>query len=99
MVFERKCFIDPADIIAVQRECKCGATVTIPVERLGSDRWTASVANPCAQCGESSGLQMGTEETDAFLRFNIYLKEISKFLKGRGFTYRLEVKCPKEETR
>jgi hypothetical protein len=35
MTFEKKCFVDPADVIAVHYECgKCHPAVVVPVEKL-----------------------------------------------------------------
>src|ERR1035437_7376918 len=95
MTFEKKCFVSPADVIAVHYECgNCHAAVVIPIEKLKGDRWVTLAVADCQQCGKPSGLTMNTKEGKVFFQFNEALGELAEVLAARNLVFRLEIKCP-----
>ncbi|HEU0046554.1 MAG TPA: hypothetical protein VFQ43_02965 [Nitrososphaera sp.] len=97
MTFEKKCLIDPSDIVAVRYECdNCHAATSLPIAKIGSNAWAAEVTSKCAHCHTPTKLQDGTTEFNIFMQFNTFLKEIATAMQGRNLKLRLEIKCPDE---
>ncbi len=95
MTFEKKCFVHPADVIAVHFECgNCHAAISVPIEKLKGDRWVNVAVADCQQCGKPSGLKLDTNEGKTFFHFNDTLGQLAEVLTGRNLIFRLEIKCP-----
>lgn len=94
MTFEKKCFVEPEDILAVRFECSnCGSILTIPVKQISSTKIQKILDNPCSQCDKETGFPFGTSEMERFIRFNVTLSELSEAMKGRNLKFGFEVKC------
>ena len=98
MTFEKKCFIEPGDVLTINLECnKCLASITIPASALLGNRLTEAIKEKCSQCGERWGLDAETSEINTFSKFHEYLGLMRKMLEGgRHFKYRLGIKCPSD---
>lgn len=94
MTFEKKCLIEPDDIIAVQYECgNCRAAIIIPIEKLSPDSVASIAVASCRHCQTPSGFQMGTNETKSFLEFSRSLISIAAIMKGHNLKVRLNINC------
>jgi len=94
MTYEKKCFIEPEDILSVRFRCtNCGAMLTVPLNQISSAKLQVIVASPCSQCDKDSGFSYGTSEMESFIRFNMMLSRLAEVMKGRNLQYGFEVKC------
>jgi len=95
MTFEKRCLIEPSDVISVQYECDhCHAAVVVPIEKLDPDQAASFALSGCTFCKTPSGYQPGTVESRVFLNFNAALKEFAHLSNGRNLRMRLGIKCP-----
>jgi hypothetical protein len=94
MTFEKKCFIELSDIIAVQYECgNCRAAISVPIEKISAEYAATLTRQTCPYCQKDSGFASGTDETRCFLDFNAALKNVVGAMRGRNLKMRLDVKC------
>jgi len=94
MTFEKKCLIELSDILAVQYQCaKCRAAVSIPIDKLNPEYAAARIIRECPHCQTSSGFVPGTNESRAFVDFNVALKNVIGVMEGRNFKLLLDIKC------
>jgi hypothetical protein len=94
MTFEKKCLIEPSDILAIQYECdNCHAAIVVPIEKMDSDRSAAIAMATCPYCHTPSGFQAGTNDMKVFLEFNSALQQIGKVMIGHNLRIRLDIKC------
>jgi hypothetical protein len=94
MTFEKKCLIEPSDILAVQLECgKCRSAISVPVEKIDPDQIASMALAGCRFCQTPSGFQPSTQEMNALLGFITSLKQIAGHLAGRNLKVRLDIKC------
>ncbi len=97
MTFEKKCLIEPSDIVAVQYECgHCHAAIVVPIGQLSPDQIGSVALRTCSYCQTASGFSPGTQETNTFLNFNIALAQIAAVLKARNLKLKLDIKCDGE---
>jgi hypothetical protein len=95
MTFEKKCLIEPSDIVAVQYECdNCHAATVVPIEKMNADQFASLAMRACPYCQTPSGFQVGTQAMNAFLEFNKSLMQIANAMAGHKLKIRLDVKCP-----
>lgn len=97
MKYEKSCFISPTDITGVRLKCtECGASRTIPVEKLANANLHIVVTDKCPHCHTESNFPARTIELNDFVQFNALLSKLSKLVVGRNIEYRLEIACPPE---
>jgi hypothetical protein len=95
MTYEKKFLIELGDIVAIQYACaKCGAAVSVPIDRLNPDYAASRARTACVYCQEDSGFGAGVSETKFFLDLNLALKNAVGIMNGRGLRLFLEIKCP-----
>ncbi len=76
MTFEKRCLIEPSDFISVQYECSnCRAAIVVPIEKLNPDQIASIARAVCSHCQTATGFQVGTQEMNVLLQFNVYLRE------------------------
>jgi len=94
MTFEKKCLIEPNDVISVQYECdNCHAAIVVPIDKLDPEQVASLAVTGCRYCQTSSGFQKGTAEMTALLDFNASLRRFVELSKGRNLKLRLSVEC------
>jgi len=94
MTFEKRCTVEPDDIIAVNLECaKCGASVRIPLARMNAEQVHRLALSSCRNCQQPSGFSDGTTEIFAFESFVGTLAGLSATMKGRNLRLKMEVQC------
>ena len=94
MTFEKKCFIETSDILAVRYECsKCHVAFTVPIAQLDPNEAASFANTKCAYCQEPSGFAPNTQEIRTLLGFITALKNISGTMVGRNLKLRLDIKC------
>jgi hypothetical protein len=94
MTFEKKCLIEPNDIVAVQYECgNCHAAILVPIEKINPDQVASIAMAGCSYCQTPSGFQRNTSEMTALLDFNVSLRRFAELSAGRNLKLRLDIKC------
>jgi hypothetical protein len=95
MIFEKKCFISPKDILAVRLRCaECKATQTIPLDKLTGQNIQTVIAQSCPHCNTPSKLSYDTVEFRKLIQFGGLLSELGNLLEGRNLEYGFEIECP-----
>jgi len=92
MTFEKRCTVEPDDILAVSFECaKCGACVRVPFAKITADQVHRLALADCRSCQEPTGFSDGTTEVFAVVTFVGALARLS--MKGRNLRLKMEVNC------
>jgi hypothetical protein len=96
MTVERKCTVEPSDIIAIHFECsKCRAATVIRISGQGEIAlYARSLAGgSCQLCHTQWGFPNGNEHSK-LSNFAEAIETISGVLAGRNLSLRLEIKNP-----
>jgi hypothetical protein len=94
MTFEKRCTVEPDDIIAVNFECgKCGASVRVPLAKMNAEQVHRLALLPCRNCQQETGFSEGTNEAFALEHFVSTLAGLSTTMKGRNLRLKMDMKC------
>ena len=97
MTFEKKCLVEPSDIIAVQFECaQCHGSTTVPIASGVSEHAKRLVMDVCKLCQTPWGLLPNSAEHRALCDFAYAIEGIAKQMEGRNVRLKLEIACPDE---
>jgi hypothetical protein len=94
MTFEKRCTVEPNDVLAAHFECaKCGTSFRVPIDKLGAFDVHRIALSSCRGCHEPTGFADGTSELIAFEAFIGALAALRPMVKGRNLRLKMEVKC------
>jgi hypothetical protein len=94
VTFEKKCFVTPEDIKAVQFTCMgCGTYVVVPVGKIIDTVDIGTHIVRTCQCGLESNFGIGTQETENLIHFNKLLASLPATLKGRNISFAFQIEC------
>jgi hypothetical protein len=94
MTFEKKCFIEIGDVLAVHFECaKCHAATVVPIHGGITEQAQSLVSGSCRFCRTPWGFLPNTPEHQLLIEFTSSLEQLAAHLKGRNLKLRLEVEC------
>jgi hypothetical protein len=97
MTFEKKCFVQPNDIIAVHFTCaQCGAATVVPIAGGVTEQARRVAASGCQFCHTPWGFHPGSNEHKLLCDFASAIEQIAPYLNGRNLILKLEIKCPVE---
>jgi hypothetical protein len=96
MMFEKKCLVEPSDIVAVHFECRqCGAAIVVPIAAGGlTEQANRLAASSCQFCHTPWEFTPNSNEHKLLRDFASALEQIAAQLKGRNLKLNLEIKCP-----
>jgi hypothetical protein len=93
MTFEKKCTIDPQDIIAIDLECRnCGASSFIPMERLNPSDVAKFAERDCTFCRTPNGFSPDTAELETLRIFLEMTVAMGKTMRGRNLKLKLGIR-------
>lgn len=96
MTFEKRCTIEPSDVLALVYECgKCGAATRIPASL--AEAVSGLLTRNCVQCGAETGIKNGTTEHDDLVAFCSTIGRSAKAAQGRTLKIKMELKCSELE--
>ena len=95
MTFEKKCLVEPSDIVAVHFECSnCHAVTSVPIASGVSDHAKSLVMSACKLCHTPWGFLPNSAEHKALCEFAYAIEGITEQMKGRNLKLKLEIACP-----
>ncbi len=97
MTFEKKCLIEPADILGVHFECdKCHAAIVVPIHSGITQQAQRLASGVCQFCLTPWGFAPMSTEHKLLCEFTSTLEQIAAHLEARNLKLKLEIKCPAE---
>lgn len=94
-MIEKKCFVSPEDIIAVQFKCaNCGSATIVPIDKLVSGDLGFLLTNACRHCRAQTGFVHGSNDLARMIDFNSVLGGLTRLLDAKGIKYSFQVECP-----
>ncbi len=96
MTFEKKCLVEPSDVIAVHFECNdCHASVVVPLTVTAgvSSHALNTAGMSCQFCHKPWGIIPNSEEHKVISEFTESLEKLAANMKGRRLKLHLEIKC------
>src|SRR5271167_2432252 len=86
MTFEKKCLVEPADIVAVHFECNnCHGAIVVPIAGGVTDQAARLAASSCQFCRTPWGFQPNSTEHKLLRDFASAVEQIAPHLKGLNF--------------
>ncbi len=93
MTFERRCTIEPGDIIGLQLECrKCGSFLRIPATKVNNESMAQLATSSCSQCHTAYGFSYDTNELQNFMVFTSAIAHLNETMHGRNLLLKLEIR-------
>jgi hypothetical protein len=94
MTFEKRCAIEPSDVLALTLECKkCGSAYRIPIVSLNASSAMDIARDGCNNCHTPSGFAADTTELRTLANFTAALGALATTMQGRNLRLRMEIPC------
>ena len=94
MTFEKRCTVEPSDVLAICFECgACGTSTRIPIATIASAKAPNLLTTACIQCGEATGIAQGTLEKELLSSFLMAIGSLAKSAQGRNIRIKMELRC------
>lgn len=94
MMFERKCTVEPQDVIALEFLCgSCGAASTIPIQQITASGVSRTAQGNCHYCGTDNLFAPDTAELKNLTAFVSATAEMARAMQGRNMQVKLVVRC------
>jgi hypothetical protein len=94
MNMERKCTIEPADILAIELECRnCGAASLIPIANVKPAEMARFAKLECRYCHTPNGFGENTAELDTLRTFLETTSAMVSVMRGRNLKLKLGIRC------
>lgn len=94
MTFDKKCLIDPSDVVALHFECSnCHASVVVPIQAGLSSYAANTVDGGCELCHTNWGITSQSAEHKTIAAFAQALEKLASVMEGRHLKLRMEIKC------
>jgi hypothetical protein len=98
MTVEKRCAIEPSDVLALSLECRnCGSAYRIPIASLNASRAMDIARDGCGNCRTASGFALGTAELTALVNFTSALGSLATTMQGRNLRLKMELPCADPE--
>jgi hypothetical protein len=99
VTFEKRCTIEPDDLVALQFECRnCKSFIRIPIAKVNQESLAKLAVESCRQCGTSYGIAYDTQELTDFVAFVAALGKMAPAMKGRNLIVKMEINCPDRDS-
>ena len=99
VTFEKKCIVEPSDIMAVHFECAhCHAATVVPITGGVTEQAGKIIASSCQFCGTAWGFLPHSNEHKVLHDFASAVEQIAAHLEGRNLKLGLEIRCPETLT-
>jgi hypothetical protein len=93
MTIEKTCFVHPKDIKAIKVICTgCSTSTSILLNDLS--KISSLIERNCVMCGQPTGFQKNTKESQEMILFNETLGRLTELMKGRNIGFSIQIECP-----